>query len=157
MTFARFDVDKATLAWTLAGGLAGFALWELWAGWLNPLLLGFALSPLPLVKGVLGIQSDALAYALHAFTGVVVYAAVYRFALRPVLPGPWLVPALVLGVATWALALGVFAPQVGAPVMMNFNAMAWGSLAGHVLLALGIGAVTAWGPRAVRPLARAIA
>ena len=155
MTFARFDVDKATVAWTLAGGLAGFALWELWAGWLNPMLLGFALSPLPLVKGVLGIQSDALAYALHAFTGVVVYAAVYRFALRPVLPGPWLVPALVLGVATWALALGVFAPQVGAPFMLNFGPMAWSSLAGHVLLALGVGAVTTWGPRLLRPLARA--
>jgi hypothetical protein len=41
--------------------------------------------------------------------------------------------------------------------MMNFNAMAWGSLAGHVLLGLGIGAVTAWGPRAVRPLVRAAA
>jgi hypothetical protein len=157
MNSARFGVDKATLARTLAGGFAGFALFELWSGWLSPALLGFALSPLPLVKGVLGLQSDALAYALHAFTGVVVYALVYRLVLRPLLPGPWLVPALVLGVATWALALGVFAPQVGAPVMMNFNAMAWGSLAGHVLLALGIGAVTAWGPRAVRPLARAVA
>ena len=148
MTLTRFGVDATTVAWTLVAGLAGFALWELWAGWLSPATFGFAMNPLPLVKGLLGVESDALAYALHAFTGIVVYAALYRFALRPLLPGPWLVPALVLGVATWALALGVLAPQVGAPFMLNFGPMAWSSLLGHVALGLGVGAVTARGPRA---------
>ncbi len=156
MTFDRSMLDPATFAWTLAGGLAGFVLWEVWGGWLSPLLFGFAMSPLPLVKGLLGIGDDTLAYTVHAFTGIVAYAFAFRLVLRPLLPGPWLVPALALGVVTWIVALGVIAPQVGAPFMLNFGPMAWSSLVGHVLLGLGVGAVTAHGPQFVRPLVRAI-
>ncbi len=145
--------DTQTLAWTLAGGLVGFGLWEIYSGWINQLIFGFAFGPLPLIKGLLGISSDTVAFALHAFTGIVVYALGYTLVLRPLLPGPWVLPALVLGIATWFLALGILAPQTGAPFMLNFGNLTWASLIGHVLLGLGVGAVTHYGPRLLRPAA----
>lgn len=157
MTFHRFVPDTARLVWTLVGGIAGFALWELYTGWLNPLIFGFTFGPLPLIKGLFGLSSDALAYALHALTGIVVYAFAYTLVLRPLIPGPWVIPALALGLATWILALGVFAPQTGAPFMLNFGTLSWASLIGHVLMAGGIGAVVAYGPRLRRAAAGAAA
>lgn len=157
MTLHRIVPDTATIVWTLLGGLVGFALWELYTGWLNPLIFGFAFGPLPLIKGLFGISSDALAYALHALTGIVVYAFAYTLVLRPLIPGPWVLPALVLGLATWGLALGVFAPQTGAPFMLNFGTLTWASLIGHVLMGVGVGAVVAHGPALRRAAAGAAA
>jgi len=155
MSTPRIPTDRATVLWTLAGGLVGFLAWEIYTGWINPLILGFSFGPLPLIKGLLGISSDAIAYALHALTGIVVYAFAYRLVLRPAVPGPWLVPALILGLATWFVALGVLAPLTGAPFMINFGTLTWASLAGHVVMALGIGVVVEYGPSLARPAKRA--
>jgi len=137
----------ATTATTLlciaAAGLAGLVVWEAFARLVAPLWLGYALAPADLIEITLGITGWP-AHLLHLLTGLVFYPAGYVLVLLPLMRAavgdlPWPLPGLVLGVATWIFALFVMAHLVGGlPPFLEFDAVAWASLVGHVLMGLAI-------------------
>lgn len=143
-----FRLEASLLTWTLAGGAVGFGFWEFYTGVLLPTLLGISFGPIGLVQSsvdkLIGFRPEyAVAFALHAFTGIVAYSLAYSWVLRPVMQRlHWSIPAAVLGVATWIFALGIMAPfAFNAPFMLNFGNVSLLSGFGHLIMALIIGGV----------------
>lgn len=136
----------------LAAGLAGLVAWEAFAHLVAPLWLGYALAPADLIEMTLGFGGWP-AQLLHLATGLVFYPAGYVLVMLPVLrrlpaglPArlSWPVSGIALGVATWVFALFVMAHLVGGlPPFLEFDAVAWASLVGHVLMGLAIALVVA--------------
>ncbi len=136
-----FDLRLRVVVWALIGGVVGLIVWEICSGPINHTIFSRPFGPIPLIKGLFGIDSTQLARAIHIITGVVAYPLVYVWVLRPLLRSVWLVPSIILGFATWFFALGIIAPLAGIPFMLNFGALTWASLLGHMLMALGIGVI----------------
>ena len=143
----RLAVDGAAL---LAGGVVAVIAWEVFVGYVIPQLLGGPrFGPVGLVGQVLntligynpGLTVNTI---LHYLTGIVFYpvavAAAIALADRIGLRLPAVVWGVTWGVATWFIALGVFASIAGFGFMLGFGAIAWWSLAGH--LVYGFTAVT---------------
>ena len=136
-----FRFDRNLFAQAVLGALAAFAVWELWAGWANAFVFGFTFSPIPMVKGLTGIEGDAAAWLAHLVIGVVIYPLAWLLTVRPFIPDAPIISAVVLGFAGWIVAVAVFAPWLGMPFLMNFNPMAQASLVGHLLMGLAWGLV----------------
>lgn len=134
----------------LAAGGVGLVAWEGFARLVAPMWLGFALDPTGLIEMAIGLTGVA-AMLFHIATGLVIFPAGYRFVAMPIAerltPGlPWPVLALSYGVALWVFAMyGMASVLGGMPPFLGFAPVAWASLAGHLALALGIGAtLVAW-------------
>lgn len=134
----------------LAGGAAGLLVWEVFARLIAPLWIGQPLNPEGLVQAALGVESNALAMVIHVVTGVVAFPVGYVLVARPVarlvLPRlHWAILGAVYGVGLWVFALLVMAHWfAGFPAFLDFQPIAWASLAGHVLFGLALAAVMAW-------------
>lgn len=132
---------------TLGAGLVGLVLWEAFARLVAPLWIGFVLDPTGLLQMAFGV-SGAPAEALHLLIGLVGFPAGYVFALRPFLArigaANSVVAGLIWGAVLWVVAMyGVASVIGGAPAFMGFAPVAWASLAGHLLVGLGIAGAAA--------------
>lgn len=137
----------------LLAGLVGTALWEVFARAITPLVIGGPLEPVGLIKSVInktfGIAqfSTASAQQLHYFTGIIGYPLGYLLIARPMAKTltpflPWWVVSALYGVALWVFALYIMAHFfAGFPAFLGFGTLSWMSLAGHVLMAIGFGAI----------------
>lgn len=134
------DLSAATIAKLFAAGLIGLLVWEAIARFVAPAVIGGPLSPIGLIvslfKKQLGVDpGPQLAAALHYATGIVFYPIGYWLLIRITRLNAWIAGS-VWGVATWILALGIFALLAGFPFMLNFSNLTWMSLAGHLGYAL---------------------
>ena len=143
-------LTAATLtAAVLAGGAADL-VWEGWARFVTPLLVGGPLQPAALVQSVFGFQSWALAEVIHAIVGVVFYPLGFLYIARPaariITPFlPWWAVGLGFGVGLWVFALWFMAHVIaGLPAFLDFIPLAWASLAGHMIFGLVTAAVIRW-------------
>ena len=154
----RLLQDGAAL---LAGGVVALIAWEVFVGSVIPQLLGGPrFGPVGLVGQVLnavigynpGLTTNTI---LHYLTGIVFYqvALAGLIVLTDRIIGlrlPAVVWGVIWGVATWFIALGVFASIAGFGFMLGFGTITWWSLAGH--LVYGFTAVTVFaGLRTVLP------
>lgn len=142
-------LSSRSLADALLAGAVGLLVWEAFARGLAPLWLGHPLDPTGLVEMALGVGGTG-AQAIHLATGLLAYPLAYLFAVRPaaaaVAPGlPAWVLGLGYGLALWVFAMGVVAGLwAGMPPFLGFGAVAWASLAGHLLLGLAIAETVRW-------------
>jgi len=138
---ARLGLDRRTVRDLLIGGAAGLLVWELFARWITPKILGGPLEPASLIitlfQNLIGLNPGRpFAEALHIVTGIALYPLAYWVLTRLTRSlGPTL-DGLLWGIATWVIALGLFASLAGLPFMLNFIALSWLSLVGHMLYAM---------------------
>lgn len=136
-------VSLRSLADALIAGLVALVVWEAFARGVVPLWLGHALEPTGLIEMALGV-GGAGAQAIHLATGLLAFPLGYLFVVRPaaaaMLPRlPAWALGLGYGVALWVFAMVVVASLLGGmPPFLGFGAVAWWSLAGHLLLGLAI-------------------
>ena len=138
---ARLDLDARTLAYLCIGGAAGLLTWELFARLLTPQVIGGPLEPASLI---ISLFQNLFAFdpgrpaaeALHYVTGIAGYPVAYYVLTRLARSlGPTL-DGLLWGLATWVIALGLFASLAGLPFMLGFIPLSWMSLVGHMLYAM---------------------
>lgn len=138
---ARYGLDARTLRDLCLGGAAGLFTWELFARLLTPEVIGGPLQPASLIislfENLLGFNPGRpAAEALHYVTGIAGYPLAYWILTRLTRSlGPTL-DGLLWGVATWVIALGLFASLAGLPFMLGFIPLSWMSLVGHMLYAM---------------------
>jgi len=143
----------ATLLTAVLAGAAADIVWEGWARFATPLLVGGPLEPAALVQSVFGLESRTLAELIHGVVGVVFYPLGYLFVARPiariVTPFlPWWVVGLGFGLGLWVFALYVMAHLIaGLPAFLGFIPLAWASCAGHMIFGLVTAAVVRWRER----------
>lgn len=145
-------VDPAFL-WTMlvAGGLATLAF-DIYGQSISPMLGGARLAPVPLANAVIAALTGApygpAAHGLHYIAGLIAYPLGWMLIARPVWQrvAPslhWSLPAAAYGVALWVFALFGMAHLIaGMPAFLGFTGITWVALAGHVLFALVVAAVT---------------
>lgn len=140
----------AGAAATVAFDFFGQTISPLFKGVIDP-YLGAKLAPVPLATAVLSKLTGApgrelsalgLPYGVHILTGLIAYPLGWLLVARPiqraVLPAlPWVLTAVVYGVALWVFALYGMAHFVaGNPPFLNFTGITWVALVGHVLFAV---------------------
>lgn len=139
--------DAVRLVTLLVAGVAATLAWEAFARLVAPLWIGGPLEPAGLVQAAFGIESRAIADAIHFGTGVVVYPLAYALIVRPLaralLPFlPWWIVGIGFGIGLWIFGLYVMAHLVaGFPAFLGFASIAWASLAGHVLYGMVVAGV----------------
>lgn len=124
----------------VTGGLVADLAWEVWARAITPLIIGGPLEPAALILSLFRLPEAYYLHAevLHVITGLVFYPLVF-WAIRTWLyAGTRFVDGLIIGVFTWILALGVFAPLAGLPFMLGFVPLSFMSGIGHVLYGLAL-------------------
>ncbi|NRB01883.1 MAG: hypothetical protein HRU30_01330 [Rhodobacteraceae bacterium] len=142
-------IETRTATIVLTAGAIATLSFDLFGQSLAP-LFGYAkLAPVGLagatLKKVFGANPSGAAHLLHVLTGVLAYAigwfAIARPLQRAVLPNlPWLVTAVVYGVALWVFALYVMAHLVtGNKPFLGFTGITWVALWGHILYAVVAG------------------
>lgn len=124
----------------VAGGLAADLAWEAWARLFTPLIVGGPLQPAALILSLFRLPQEYFLHAeiLHVVTGLVFYPLIMWGIRTYLFAGSRLVDGLIIGLFTWVLALGVFAPLAGLPFMLGFIPLAWMSGAGHLLYGLAL-------------------
>jgi hypothetical protein len=131
----------------LLAGIASEVVWEIWARFITPLLVGGPLEPAALVQSVFGLGDRTTAEIIHFLVGLIAYPFGYIFIARPIAKAifpflPWWMVALGYGSGLWIFALYIMAHLfAGLPPFLGFIPLTWASLAGHLLFALAGGAV----------------
>lgn len=138
---ARVVPSARTAAALVLGAAVGLIAWEIFARAVAPAWIGGPLQPTGLVKSLfanfLGLPvGQGAAQGLHVATGLVFYPAAFWLLTRMHSFG-WAVDGLLWGIATWFLALGVFAPLGGLPFLLGIGQITWAALVGHVIYGLG--------------------
>lgn len=126
----------------LAGVLA-VILWEITTRLVFPALFDVKLQPAILILKLFGLGKEykSYAFALHLFTGAVLYPIGFYVLVRAIFSFGGFVDGILFGVATWAFGLGIIAPIAGIPAFVNFNKGAWLSLAGHLVYGITLALV----------------
>lgn len=138
---ARLDLDAGTLRQLCIGGAAGLVTWELFARLLTPEVIGGPLEPAALIISLfenrLGVNPGrSAAEVLHYVTGIALYPLAYWILTRLTRSAGPTLDGVLWGVATWVIALGLFASLAGLPFMLGFVPLSWMSLVGHMLYAM---------------------
>ncbi len=138
---ARLIPDARTLRDLCLGGAAGLLTWELFARVVTPEVIGGPLEPAALIislfQNLFGFDPGRpAAEALHYATGVALYPLAYWVLTRVTLSLGPTADGVVWGIATWILALGLFASLAGLPFMLGYIPLSWMSLVGHMLYAM---------------------
>ncbi len=146
------DVPSAIATMLIAGSAATIAF-DLFGQALSP-IAGFAnLAPVPLATQTWGVVFGEPyrpgGNLLHYIAGLVAYPIgwmIWHAVVRRALPMvPWLVSAVVYGVALWVFALYIMAHLVaGNPPFLNFTGITWVALVGHILFAVVYAWVARW-------------
>ena len=143
---AAFALPQLT-ATVLMAGAAAEIVWEVWARFITPFLVGGPLEPAALVQDVFHLQSRFPAEVIHFLVGLIAYPLGYIFIARPVARAitpffPWWVVALGYGVGLWIFALYIMAHLfAGQPPFLGFIPLTWASLAGHLAFSVALAAV----------------
>lgn len=138
--------SSRSLVTVLVAGCVATAAFDLFGQALSP-LAGFAnLAPVPLAtqtwQVLTGQQNGAMGHLLHYIAGLIAYPIGWMFIWRPTVerlapPLPWLLSAMLYGVALWVFALYIMAHLVaGNPAFLNFTGITWVALVGHILFAV---------------------
>lgn len=131
-------------------GIAGLAAWEFVGRLIAPWLIGQTLDPSGLIQLALGITNDTLALILHLATALAVMPAGYMLVVMPIVKrmlgdGAWPIAGVAYGVVLWLVAMVVVAHWLaGLPWFLDWAAITFMSLLGHIALGLGIAAYLAW-------------
>ena len=122
----------------VAGGHAADIVWEVWARVVTPIFIGGPLQPAALILSLFRLPDAYFVHAevLHVITGLLFYPLVMWGIRTYLIAGSRLFDGLVIGLFTWFLALGVFAPLAGLPFMLAFIPLTWMSGIGHVIYGL---------------------
>ena len=139
-------LSRETLVTMLVAGCVATIAFDLFGQAISP-ILGFAnLAPVPLAtqtwQVVFGEAYRPGGHLLHYVAGLIAYPAGWMFIWRPAVERivpmlPWLLSAVVYGVALWVFALYVMAHFVaGNPPFLNFTGITWVALVGHILFAV---------------------
>lgn len=135
-----------TLVTMLVAGCVATIAFDLFGQALSP-LAGYAkLAPVPLAtqtwQVLTGEQNGAMGHLLHYIAGLIAYPVGWMFIWRPIAeklipPMPWLISAVLYGVALWVFALYIMAHLVaGNPAFLGFTGITWVALIGHILFAV---------------------
>jgi hypothetical protein len=140
VTYAVRVPSIRTFTALVAGGLAADLAWEFWARAVTPLIVGGPLQPAALILSLFRLPQEYFLHAevLHVITGLVFYPMVMWGIRTYFYAGSRLVDGLIIGLFTWFLSLGVFAPLAGLPFMLGFILLAWMSGIGHVLYGIAL-------------------
>jgi len=138
---ARLEIDAGTIRDLCIGGGAGLFTWELFARLLTPEVIGGPLQPASLI---ISLFENLFAFnpgrpaaeALHYVTGIALYPLAYWILTRIARSLGPTIDGVLWGIATWIIALGLFASLAGLPFMLGFIPLAWMSLVGHMLYAM---------------------
>lgn len=117
--------------------------------------LGFAnLAPVPLANQTIQTFTGETflpgAHLLHYLAGMVAYPLGWMLIVDPlrktISPGiPYLLAAVVYGIALWIFALYIMAHLVnGNPAFLGFTGITWVALIGHILFAVVTAVVVKW-------------
>ncbi|MGE4046562.1 MAG: hypothetical protein AB7F35_17010 [Acetobacteraceae bacterium] len=134
----------------ILAGLVGLAAWEAVARLVAPLWIGGVLDPSGLVQAALGVESEALAMAVHVATAVLLFPLGWLLVGRPILRllGPaftGIFGGLAYGVGLWVFAMVVVVHFLaGMPPFLEWQPLAWVSLLGHVAYGAAMTGVLAW-------------
>lgn len=134
----------------LVAGIAGLAAWEFVGRLIAPWLIGQTLDPSGLIQLALGITNATLAVILHLTTALVVMPAGYMLVIMPITnrvlgDRGWLIAGVAYGVVLWLVAMVVVAHWLaGLPLFLDWAAITWMSLVGHIALGLAIAIYLAW-------------
>ncbi|MDD7908502.1 hypothetical protein PUV47_01110 [Pseudovibrio exalbescens] len=132
-------VTMSVVGTVLLAGIAAVTIWEIWARFITPMLIGGPLQTETLIQSVFHFNDFFIAEAIHLISGILLYPIGYLFIVRPiwkkVAPSlPWWFVGLGYGVVLWIFALYVMAHLVGGlPAFLNFIPLTWASLVGHML------------------------
>lgn len=138
----RLPARRTFLA-LIGGGIAADLAWEVWARAITPAVLGGPLQPAALILSLFRLPQAYYGHAevLHLATGAVFYPLLFWAIRTHLVRGSRVFDGMVIGLATWVLALGVFAPLAGLPFMLNFIPLAWMSGIGHLVYGLVLSVV----------------
>lgn len=120
-----------------AGDFLALLVWEVFARFRTPLVVGGPLEPAALIIGLTNTlfgfgPPRLLAEAIHYATGTVFYPLGFWMLSRTISINT-LVDGLAWGVITFLLALGVFATMAGLPFMLGCIPLTWMSGIAHVI------------------------
>lgn len=134
-----------TLVTMIVAGCVATIAFDLYGQAISP-MLGFAsLAPVPLATQTWGVLFGEAygpgGHLLHYVAGIIAYPIGWMLIWRPivhsVVPLPWLISAVLYGVALWVFALYIMAHLVaGNPAFLGFTGITWVALAGHILFAV---------------------
>lgn len=123
-----------TFGRTVLGGVAGTAAMTIMMYGVAP-MMGLRMDIAAMLGSMLG-GSWAAGMAMHLMNGVVIFPAIYTFALYDRLPGAPVARGTAWGLALWLMAQVVVMPMMGAGLFSSAAGgmmAAMGSLVGHVL------------------------
>jgi hypothetical protein len=133
-----------TLGLMFVAGFMATNAFDLWGQLISPGLGLANLSPHGLAKsllGALGLPSgDFAGYFVHFYlVGLIGYPVGWLFVFKPIwdmIIGErlgWFAPAALYGFGLWIFAIGGITLIAGLPFFLNFTAITWVALVGHVL------------------------
>lgn len=137
----------AFAATVLLSGLAAETVWEIWARFITPMLVGGPLEPAALVQDVFKLKSRLAGEVIHFLVGFIAYPIGYLLIAQPIarriIPWmPWWLVALGYGVGLWIFALYIMAHLIaGHPPFLGFIPLTWASLGGHLAFAVALATV----------------
>ena len=123
-----------TFGRAVLGGVAGTAAMTMMMYGVAP-MMGLRMDIAAMLGSMLG-GSWAAGMAMHLMNGVVIFPAIYTFALYERLPGSPVARGTAWGLALWLIAQVVVMPMMGAGLFSSAAGgmmAAMGSLVGHVL------------------------
>jgi len=137
-------LNASTLGMMFVAGAIATIAFDLWGHVLSPLMGWAKLAPQGLARallGSLGLPKSAYAgYFLHFYlVGLLGYPFGWLFIFQPAWDritggrGGWFPPSLFYGFGLWVFAIGGITWIAGLPFFLNFSAVTWVALAGHVL------------------------
>ena len=142
---------------TLAFDLLGQSISPMLKSIANP-YLGAKLAPVALANQVLGIvtglggkfiSANGIGYAMHFFTGLIIYPAMYLFVARPISRiaplVPWWAVGAVYGIVLWVFALYFMAHLIaGNPAFLGWGSLTWVALWGHMVFGIVVAGIVHW-------------
>lgn len=122
----------------VVGGLVGSLIMSAVGWWIAPLAGLPQMNPAVMLAGAMG-GSMLLGWAGHLMIGAVL-ALIYA-TVAHMIPGPPAVRGALYSLAPWLMAMLVVMPMMGMPMFGGSAAPATGSLIGHIVYGLTLGAI----------------
>ena len=122
----------------VTAGVVGTAVMTTVGVWIAPMMGLPRMNPAEMLAGAMG-GSMALGWLAHFMIGTSL-AMIYAMIAKR-LPGSGAFSGALFGLAPWLLAQVAVMPMMGMPVFSGSLAMAMGSLVGHLIYGIVVGAV----------------
>lgn len=122
----------------VVAGLVGTAVMTAVGLWVAPLMGMPRMNPADMLAGAMG-GNPLLGWVAHFMIGSIL-AVIYAM-VAPALPGPPAVRGALYSLAPWLVAMSVMMPMMGMPAFGGSGVVATGSLIGHLVYGLVVGAM----------------